>query len=534
MSSKQIAVEIVAKHQQFESGMQSAAQSVTKFSSVAAGAAAAVTHFALELAGKAVSAMADYAKKSFEVADANAKLADSLGTTVQGLRQLKYAGDLAGVSGEEMGNALTKMQKAVADNEDVFGRLGLSTGKLIGEDATQQFNDIAKAIKSIKSPAEQTKAAMDVFGKSGAQLLPLINSTDDFASVAAELDAIGGAMSRVDASKIEGANDAFTRIKTVAAGIGDTIATEVSPYITQAIQDLIDFGFTSDNVGAIFKEGFTFAVSVVAQLTDTFSGLQSVAYLVASAGSYVAHSFVAAFTDILNLAGKVASFFSDDLANAIYELYGKSSMMNQKLLESTKNYYDKAGKAAEDFTNGAASKAATDWMAKAQNNAQKKGLEAQHANSERRKAAYESAVNEGFTEGLFGDIIEGWKKQDAEAEKARQGWERFADQIKQSIVTPFEKFSNLIDKINEAQMQGLLTQEQADLAKKNAVSDIVKQNTQEFKMGFGHQLDTSHVSSEALRMADNKVQKVTDPKALELLKQIRDKMSNGSGVVRAT
>ncbi|WP_043585372.1 hypothetical protein [Geminisphaera colitermitum] len=83
------------------------------------------------------------------------------------------------------------MQKAIAGlNESgqptkkIFADLGIDLAALKKLGAEKQFEAIAGKIRDIKNPAEQTSAAMEIFGRSGASLLALFKDGDAMANAA--------------------------------------------------------------------------------------------------------------------------------------------------------------------------------------------------------------------------------------------------------------------------------------------------------------------------------------------------------------
>src|SRR6185369_16747709 len=91
---------------------------------------------------------------------------------------------------------------------------------------------ISDGLKGLNSPAARTAAAIDIFGKSGAQLLPMLqDGSKVIAELADEAKNLGISFSRVDAAKVEAANDALTRVGEVFQGVWNTMAIQLAPII---------------------------------------------------------------------------------------------------------------------------------------------------------------------------------------------------------------------------------------------------------------------------------------------------------------
>lgn len=238
----------------------------------------------LYIAKQAADALIGLVSAAIDAGDSLAKTADRLGITTEALASMRHAGELAGVSADEMDKSLTKLNRSIAEGaagqaklEQAFGRLNLNARELATIPVDQAFNHISDAMKGVRNSAERTALAMDIFGKFGATMIGLMaGGSDGMKAAAAEALKLGLALSRVDAAKLEIANDSMYRIRSVFAGIGNTIATKLSPYIKAAADALIKLTTESDG----FKEGITSginaAIDAIGFLADAFYGLQVV------------------------------------------------------------------------------------------------------------------------------------------------------------------------------------------------------------------------------------------------------------------
>lgn len=107
--------------------------------------------------------------------------AKRLGTSATEVQQLGYLATLAGSSMETMGKSLTKLDKNLADASSgsgaarkAFRDLGLDWNVLKAQTPTERLQSIATALQGLPDHASQTAAAMELLGKSGAELLPAL------------------------------------------------------------------------------------------------------------------------------------------------------------------------------------------------------------------------------------------------------------------------------------------------------------------------------------------------------------------------
>ena len=138
--------------------------------------------------------------------------------------------------------------------------------------------------------------------------------------------------------------------------------------------------------------------------------------------------------------------------------------------------------------------------------------------------------NKGLKESLSG-LPEGGESYNAVLDKIRENYVKILD-AQESIA---EKTKRLAEESHKAFMKGVdgigkLAQKANEVYEKwknPAYKAPEVQKIDMVKTGFAAQLDTSRVSAAAMRMADTKVQKVTDP-ALELTNQYLKTISTAS------
>ena len=178
-------------------------------------------------------------------------LSKKTGVHVAALQAMSQVANEAGVSTETLTGSLTRMQRNIAGLSEgtqaqvaAFGRLGISMGDLAGRSPDQQFAVIAEAIDSIEDPALRTAAAMDVFGKAGADLIPMMGGYSDALSDVAEKQRLFGiSMTDEQAASLDAAGDALGRLSMAMEGFAIQLAVNVAPAIitvTEAITDLME------------------------------------------------------------------------------------------------------------------------------------------------------------------------------------------------------------------------------------------------------------------------------------------------------
>lgn len=118
-----------------------------------------------------------------EYASALGEQAQQLGITTSALQEYHYAASQAGLSNEEMDQALGQLTRRIGEaasgtkaQAEAFEKLGLSVKGANGEviNAADAIPNIAEALQRITSPAERAAILMDLFGRAGQKLEPLL------------------------------------------------------------------------------------------------------------------------------------------------------------------------------------------------------------------------------------------------------------------------------------------------------------------------------------------------------------------------
>ena len=204
------------------------------------------------LAGAVVAAgtaLAALTRASMENIDSLSKQARAVGISVASFQAMALVAEEAGVESDKFGKLLIKMQDNIASlnsgtaaQVQQFQALGLSMSSLAGLGADEQFRLIAERVAAIAEPSERTAAALNIFGKAGADALTMLDGYGAAVDSAAAFQRqFGIAVSDTDAQNIEAANDAVGRLGIAVSGVGNILAAEFAPAMTAAAEALLGF-----------------------------------------------------------------------------------------------------------------------------------------------------------------------------------------------------------------------------------------------------------------------------------------------------
>jgi len=194
------------------------------------------------LAGGAtvLGALAGTAKVFADMGSQLADMSARTGVSVEALSELGYVAEMSGGDLETLEAGLRKMQKAIVEAasgsqsaQEALSALGITIADLKNLSPDGQFMLIADRLAQIKNPTQRAAAAMEVFGKSGTKLLPMM------AGGAAGLDAmrqkardLGLVMSSEDAAAADEFGDLIDSLwKSLKMGVC-TIGSALAPILS--------------------------------------------------------------------------------------------------------------------------------------------------------------------------------------------------------------------------------------------------------------------------------------------------------------
>lgn len=124
------------------------------------------------------AAIGSFIKSTFNAADQVGDLALKMGVSVEAAQRFQFAARQSGAEIEDVSRAIVAMNKNLAEGDkSTVGALeaaGLRFADIRAKKPEEAFRSIADAIARIPDPMLQSKVAMELFGKSGAEILPMI------------------------------------------------------------------------------------------------------------------------------------------------------------------------------------------------------------------------------------------------------------------------------------------------------------------------------------------------------------------------
>jgi hypothetical protein len=225
--------------------------------------------------------------------DTQAKLAQSLGTTVASIQVLERAGELAGVamSGieqatKDLTRRLSQAASGAGPAAEALNRLGLSASELLALPLDERVGRINQAIADFVPAAERAAVAGQLFGEEGSIAMARID-TATLRQATQDVRDFGVVVSEAGADRIERANAALSRLGLIGRGLANQLAAAAAPALEATANAMAAVARTTGPLGQAIR-GLFDNLGRLASYAATFAGIMAgrwVAGLVAAAVS---------------------------------------------------------------------------------------------------------------------------------------------------------------------------------------------------------------------------------------------------------
>lgn len=179
-------------------------------------------------------------KGAIDAADDMNDLAQKTGVSVERLSQFQQAADKSGTSLDAVGGAMVKLNKGLAEGADskageALKSLGINANDASGKLKTtdQIMLEVADKFAKMPDSAQKSALAMQLFGKSGADLIPLLNGGRD------SIESLSATMTGKFASGADEFNDKLVDLQTGMTKLGVSIGTALLPFIGKLTDALV-------------------------------------------------------------------------------------------------------------------------------------------------------------------------------------------------------------------------------------------------------------------------------------------------------
>jgi hypothetical protein len=262
-----LVVSLTAETAQFRSDMGKAAYTAQKnFQSIQSSAQSLAGALGIYFSA---SMFIGWIKSSIDAADAMYDMSQKVGIATDQLSKLAYAAKLDGVSVEDLGTSLNKLNKNIAEtargageSKEAFKAMGISVldsnGKI--KDTDQILLEVANKFATYSDGANKAALAVAIFGKAGANMIPFLNNGKaGIEAMGRELERLGGVIMPEAAKRANEFNDNIDRLKVSFNSSAMEIGNSLLPYLKEL----------SDQFLIARKNGLTFIDMLLLGMEDT-------------------------------------------------------------------------------------------------------------------------------------------------------------------------------------------------------------------------------------------------------------------------
>ncbi len=240
-------------------------------------ATVAKTAFAFALGAASIGALRDFIDRTIETTAALQQLSEQTGASTTALSGLAPVATISGTAMETIGTNLSKLAKALAGVDDegadaskALQFLGIAAKDSGGNlrDPAEVLNDVALKLAEFEDGAGKTALAMDLFGKSGAAMLPFLKDL-------AENQDLNIRLTAQQIEEADKASKAMARMRAESSFVAQTLVASAIPAMSVLVEEFKKLLLGTDNAAlgmsrlrddgslAQWAEKTTYAIAVV-------------------------------------------------------------------------------------------------------------------------------------------------------------------------------------------------------------------------------------------------------------------------------
>lgn len=193
----------------------------------------------------AAGAMLALANKTSDAAGAIDDAAQRTGTSAEEYQKWTYAAKLSGIEASKLEALMVKQQTTLSNAADgsktaaaAYEQLGIDITNLSSGDA---FNQVISKLADMDDETQRNIIANDIFGKSYADLAPLLNEgADGISKLKQEAEEIGAVMSNDSVAAGAKFGDTMDKLKSSFGGVVNNLVGSLLPVLQEFVELIIE------------------------------------------------------------------------------------------------------------------------------------------------------------------------------------------------------------------------------------------------------------------------------------------------------
>ena len=360
-----------AKVKKLSGDFKKADSSAQKFSKALKASAKVAGAFALASGGAAL-AVGAIVKKTLEQIDATTKASRAVGVQTELYTGLIHVAKLGGIEQEKLNGSLKRFarnmndaEKGIGTGKVAFEQLGISIKDNEGKLKTQEslILDIADRFSEMENGAQKTAIAQDIFGKSGADMINVLNGgSEAMREQLKSAEALGVVFDENLGVKAEYFNDRLTEVFsslegfklkfTAAFADSNLFNAFINGFelLSKTISEFVSSEQFSEFLEFIYN-GLKNLIQPTSAVIATFKGLGTVLF---NMGQIIIDTVIVPFKNsilvIETLAEAIGKLINGDFAGAKEVAGGLLGKVNQNIEELGKNTIQNIKDIGDAFT----------------------------------------------------------------------------------------------------------------------------------------------------------------------------------------
>lgn len=205
-----------------------------------------------------IKKIVDLTKQSIDLMDTMSKTAQKIGETTESLSALAYAADLSDIS---LGNLTVGLrtlarnmydaQNGTGEAKEAFKDLRIEVERSDGrlKTASEILVEIADKMSSLDDDTKKAALAQRIFGRSGTDLIPLLNQgAEGIKKLTDEAHRFGAVIDTEAGKQAEDFNDNLKRLQYAFRGLFNQLAIDILPTLLDISEAIVTLTKETDNL----------------------------------------------------------------------------------------------------------------------------------------------------------------------------------------------------------------------------------------------------------------------------------------------
>lgn len=332
----------------------------TAFGTAAGQIFANVAQSVVQMGIAAARAFPEMVNQSIDFADSLRDVSQRTGITTENLSSLNFVARQSGADISDLNTTLARFSRNIFEasdgtgaQADAFHALGISVKDSSGNlrDTNDILDETISALAGIDNPAKQAAISTELFGKSGINLIPVINDLKGGLSEARDR---AGEFGQVIGSSTAAAADQFNTNLTLLAsslsGLANTVAAEILPSMIEFTESMVNFAKNSETLPIIARligDAFRGVVIVVQGMIGNLEAFGTLLGGIGRAASNIASGEFSKAWDTMGKSIDDARLILDDTAVAQQKVADKVTASIQPTRRATTAIDGMSGKTTE-------------------------------------------------------------------------------------------------------------------------------------------------------------------------------------------